>query len=252
MYARDLFLFPAASAILPRMSATTKPRIAIIGYGQFGRFMAKHLRPNATIVPIDSDTDPKKVVLCDIVIFAVPMPSLNAAITAVAPHVEKGALIADVTSVKQAPLALLEAAFPNHEIIGTHPIFGPQSGKHGIAGLPIVVTNVSCGKQRYARIKRFLKEALVLTVIEQTPEQHDFEMARVQALTHLIGRAITELDIASYATNTRSYKHLLELKELLKNDSWELFTTIQNANPAAAAIRSDFITTITNLEKRLH
>lgn len=233
------------------MLDTKKPRVAIIGYGQFGRFMAKHLRPFATIVPVDTDTDPKKVGVCDVVIFAVPMPSLEAAIAAVVPYVRENTLIADVTSVKQIPLALLRGAFPNHEIVGTHPIFGPQSGKHGIVGLPIVVTNVSCRTQRYARIKRFLKDQLSLSVIEQTPEQHDFEMARVQALTHLIGRAITELDIASYATNTKSYTHLLELKELLKNDSWDLFATIQNANPDAATIRKAFSDTIAQLEHRL-
>lgn len=234
------------------MSVTKKLRIAIIGYGQFGRFMAKHLRPFATIVPIDVATDPKKIATCQVVIFAVPMPSLEMAIKRVRPHVSPTALILDVTSVKQAPLALLHTTFPTHEILGTHPIFGPQSGKRGIAGLPIVITNVSFSAQHYKNVKIFLAQTLKLKVIEQTATQHDNEMARVQALTHLIGRAITELDIASYATNTRSYTHLLELKELLKNDSWELFATIQNANPEAKEIRKAFQSTIESLEKRLN
>lgn len=233
------------------MSKTEKQRIAIIGYGQFGRFMAKHLRPFATIVPIDVTTDPKKITACRVVIFAVPMDSLQIAIERIKTHIAPTALIIDVTSVKQAPLAILQETFPAHEILGTHPIFGPQSGKSGIAGLPIVITNVSFSPKHYKRIRTFLARTLKLKVIEQTAVQHDTEMARVQALTHLIGRAITELDIASYATNTRSYAHLLELKELLKNDSWELFATIQNANPEAKQIRDAFMTTITSLEKRL-
>jgi prephenate dehydrogenase len=114
-----------------------------------------------------------------------------------------------------------------------------------------VITNVSCRNERYTALKRFLKQTLALKVIEQTAVQHDEEMARVQALTHLIGRAITELQIGSYATNTKSYSHLLELKELLKNDSWELFVTIQNANPQAEPVRKAFLDTITSLEQRL-
>jgi len=233
------------------MSINKNLNVAVIGYGQFGRFMAKHLRPYVTIVPIDIDTNPKKIASCQVVIFAVPMSALATAITRVREFVSPDALIIDVTSVKQLPLALLETSFPEHEIFGTHPIFGPQSGKNGIAGLPIVVTNVSCSKKHVASLKQFLSRTLKLKVIEQTALQHDNEMARVQALTHLIGRAITELDIASYATNTRSYTHLLELKNLLKNDSWELFETIQTANPEAITVRTAFRDTIARLEKRL-
>lgn len=228
-----------------------KPRIAVIGYGQFGRFMAKNLRPYGTIVPINENTEPKAIAHCDVVIFAVPFDSLPIAISSFKNSIKQTALILDVTSVKQKPLALLKKAFPKNEILGTHPIFGPQSGKHGIKGLSIVLCNVSFTSKHYTAIRKFLKNELELKVIEQTPKQHDTEMARVQALTHLIGRSIAELDIKSYATNTKSYEQLLELKELLKNDSWELFETIQNANPEAKIIRKEFIRTIKNIETKL-
>lgn len=232
-------------------STSTKPRIAIIGYGQFGRFMARHLRPYATIIPIKRDTNPARLTRCQIVIFAVPWQGLADAIASCVPHIATDALIIDVMSVKQAPLQALTAAFPEHAILGTHPIFGPQSGKNGLAGLPLVLCNVSVPATLYRRLKRFCSRELTLKVIEMTPREHDHEMAHVQGLTHLIGRALATMQLPSFVANTRSYEHLLELQRLLKDDSWELFTTIQNHNPEAAAVRAQFQTAINTLEQAL-
>lgn len=233
------------------MSTLPKQKIAIVGYGQFGRFMAKHLKPYFTIIPFTRDTEPKKISSCDVVIFAVPWSGLETAISRLKSHIRPDTLIVDVTSVKQKPLALLQKQFPTHEILGTHPIFGPQSGKNGVKGLPIVLCNISFTKAHYTAVKKLLKETLGLHVIEETAAQHDAEMARVQGLTHFIGRALLHLDIKSYATNTKSYAQLLELKRLLEKDSWELFTTIQNTNPEAKIVRKELLTTLTELERDL-
>lgn len=228
-----------------------KLKVAIVGYGQFGRFMAKHLRPHCIIVPIQRNTAQTKVAACDVVIFAVPWTGLETAVTTLKPHIKPTATIIDVTSVKQKPLALLKKYFPQHEILGTHPIFGPQSGKHGLAGLPIVLCNVSFTPKHLALTKRFLKQTLKLRVIEQTPKEHDASMAKVQGLTHFIGRALVNMNIKSYLTNTKSYEQLLELKSLLEHDSWELFKTIQNTNPESEKVRAEFINELAALEKRL-
>lgn len=228
-----------------------KKRIAIVGYGQFGKFMAKQLRPYATIVPIRRDTDPARVSRCDVVVFAVPWSSHETVAKLLQPHVSSDARIIDVMSVKEKPLQILKSYYPNHEILGTHPIFGPQSGKHGVAGLPIVLCNVSFSKERYAKIKRFLKQELQLKVIEQTPKQHDQDMAEVQGITHFIGRAITAMQVKSRATNTKSYEQLLQLIDLVGGDSWELFKTIQNTNPQAKRVRKRFLAELADLETRL-
>lgn len=228
-----------------------KVKVGILGYGQFGRFMAKHLRPYATIVPIEKNSDPAKLKGCTVVIFAVPYYSLSEAIKTVSEFITPKTLLLDVTSVKQEPLALIQKSFPNNQLLGTHPIFGPQSGKHGIEGLPIVLSNVSFSKTNYAKVKRFLKQTLKLKILEQSPLEHDIEMARVQALTHMIGQLLKTLDIKSYPTNTKSYEQLLELKDLLRDDSWELFETIQNANPEAKKIRHEFTKAVKQIETKL-
>lgn len=228
-----------------------KLRVAIVGYGQFGRFMAKHLRPYCTIVPIQRKTSAQKISACDIVIFAVPWSGLAEVVTKLKPHISSHAVIIDVMSVKQKPLALLTKAFKGHEILGTHPIFGPQSGKHGLTDLPIVLCNVSFTKKHYLAVKRFLRKTLKLKVIEQTAKKHDRDMAHVQGLTHFIGRAIVQMDIKSHATNTKSYEQLLELKNLIGNDSLELFKTIQKTNPEATKVRRNFQKQLHKIEKEL-
>jgi prephenate dehydrogenase len=225
--------------------------VAIVGNGQFGTFMAEWLAPYLEVRLLGRADDVSVVRKVDAVIFAVPFGALPTAIATVKPNVRPETLIMDVTSIKVAPLQLLQEAFPTHQIIVTHPIFGPQSGKNGIAGLPIVVTNVSATAEVYTAICAFLRDTLALRVVEQSADQHDRDMADIQALTHLIGRTLIRLDIKSHDTDTRSYEQLLELCNLLRFDSFELFETIQNGNPHAKAVRDAFRAELDALEEEL-
>jgi prephenate dehydrogenase len=225
--------------------------VGIIGMGQFGRFMSSHLEKQMTVVRYTRHDNPEILTVCDAVIFTVPYNGLLDAILRVKPYIQKNACIIDVTSVKQKPIALLKKHFKRHQILGTHPVFGPQSGANGIEGLPMVVCNVSCDNKTYTSILHFLKKTLQLQVIEQTPKEHDHQMAQIQALTHFVGRALVNLDIPSFSTNTKSYAQLLELKNLLQFDSWELFATIQNTNPEAKKVRKKFLKELLSLEAKL-
>ncbi len=225
--------------------------VGIIGMGQFGTFMAPHLEKQVTVIRYTRHDNSEILSVCDAVIFTVPYSGLLDAILRVKPHIRTDACIIDVTSVKQKPIALLKKYFKGHQILGTHPVFGPQSGANGIEGLPMVVCNVSCDNKTYASILQFLKKTLQLQVIEQTPKEHDYQMAQIQALTHFVGRALVNLDIKSFPTNTKSYAQLLELKQLLEFDSWELFTTIQNTNPEAKKVRKKLLKELLNLEEKL-
>lgn len=228
--------------------------VGIIGKGNFGSFMGSHLEKHLEVSFYDKD-DPdeqlRSVCDSDVVIFAVPFFSLEPIINKTKDLISSNSIICDVTSIKQKPLGLLKTAFPNNQILGTHPIFGPQSGKNGITGLPIVLSNISCTEGVYALIKQFLASKLELKVIEQTPDQHDQEMAYIQGLAHFVGRALKNLDIKDYETSTFSYHQLVELTDLLKDDSWELFRTIQEANPYAQEVRDSLRAELDSLEKKL-
>jgi prephenate dehydrogenase len=118
-------------------------------------------------------------------------------------------------------------------------LFGPQSGKNGIAGLNLVVCPVRT--TRYGNMMKFFSQILKLNVLERSPELHDKQMAYVQALTHFVGRAVNNMDIPDVEQKTPAYQHLIDIKRNLGQDSMDLFLTIENENPYAKDVREQFL-----------
>lgn len=220
--------------------------------------MAKFLRPYCTVSFIRRSDDEKSIARrlqnAHAVIYSVPMVGLENSIARTKPYITQGTIIIDVTSVKVQPLKLLKKHFSKHEILGTHPIFGPRSVQgngNSLHSLPMVLCNETCSSTTYNTIRRFCKDELGCTIIEQTPAEHDHQMAHVQGLAHFIGRALKHMDIQEYATSTHSYHQLIELRDLLAGDSWDLFETIQNTNPEAKQVRKSFMQELKRLESKL-
>lgn len=244
--------------------------VGIFGYGAFGRFMAQHLVPWFRVKAWDRnpsafgegapDNVPgvklasvEEVAGCGKVIFAVPWDSLAEAVTAAAPFLRPGTLVLDVTSVKMGPAELLPRLLPdNVEILCTHPLFGPQSGRDGIAGLRIALCPIRIERDRYYRVCDFLTDKLNLLVLKTNPEKHDREMARVQAVTHFISRALRDVSLTPSPMATRAYEKLQEFSSIVLSDSWDLFLTIQNGNPFAEEMRHNVMREMADLEERLH
>lgn len=249
------------------MEKTSKTKIGIIGYGNFSKFIVPHLAKHAEVyiygradkklelenilnknIKAGSESDLANL---DYLILSVPLNGIEEVCKFYKDEISKKTIIADVTSVKVKPLKLIQKYFKGYKILGTHPIFGPQSGKDGLKDLPMVLSNVSLSDDEYLKIKTFLSEKLKLKIIEKTPEKHDEEMAYIQGLSHFIGRALSVIDIKDFETATKSYGQLLNLKDLLRDDSWELYKTIQNGNPKTVKVRKDFLKVLNNLETKL-
>jgi len=234
--------------------------LGIIGFGQFGQFMAKHLQPHFDVFVYDIQDFQKEaenlsvkfvnleqVASKEIVIIAIPVQFQEELLKEIKVYVKPNALVFDVSSVKVKPVELMQKYLPpSVEIIGTHPIFGPQSGKNGIEGLKMVVCPVRTKHQQ--KIQSFLEDKLKLKVITCTPDEHDQQMAYVMSLTHLIGRAFNSLNIPDLDQKTQSYQYLLNIKENLKYDSLDLFLTIQKENPYGKKIVKEFVNKIKELE----
>ncbi|MBX9850316.1 MAG: prephenate dehydrogenase, partial [Cytophagaceae bacterium] len=181
---------------------------------------------------------------------AIPVQYLEELLLEIKTFVKPKSVIFDLSSVKVKPIDLMLKHLPKDvEIIGTHPLFGPQSGKNGIAGLNIVICPVRTKKN--GNLSRFFSEELKLNVLERTPENHDQQMAYVQALTHFIGRSINEMDIPDVEQKTPAYQYLLDIKRNLGRDSMDLFLTIELENPYAKEVRENFIKELTKLNDRL-
>lgn len=237
--------------------------VGLVGFGNFGQFIVKFLKPYCKITVTDT-TDLSKdatklgvtwgtlnqVISKDIIVLGVPVQFLEGLLISIGSEINPFSLVMDVSSVKVKPVDMMLKYLPETtEIIGTHPLFGPQSGKNGIEGLNLVVCPVRT--ENFDKLVRFFSSILKLNVLERTPFLHDQQMAYVQALTHFIGRTVNEMDIPDVEQKTPAYQHLLDIKKVLGQDSMDLFLTIEVENPFAREVRESFIEKFSSLNDRI-
>ncbi len=155
-----------------------KLNIGIIGFGRFGRFMAKTFCKHANVIAtsrsdytdIANEMGVKYVPLSkmkeflkerlDVIVLATSIVSFERTVKSLSPHLKEyieeekrngsnkhlgmnsypcAPLIVDVLSVKEHPRDILLDLLPEEcDVLCTHPMFGPDSGKHGWDGLRFV------------------------------------------------------------------------------------------------------------------
>ncbi len=245
------------------MHSSTHEKLGLIGLGAFGSLAAGHLRDHFDIVAADAvgraDEAARLGVgwgsiedaaACPYVLLAVPVQSFESLVTAIRDHVQPGALVVDVASVKLATVDIMRRHLPAHaEIVGTHPMFGPQRADAGVAGHRIVVCPVRT--ERLAAMRTFLEEKLGLDVHLCDAEAHDRDIAQTQALAQFVGRALAQLQESESPVRTPGYNQFREVAETVGDDSWELFAAIQKLNPYAAAMREELLGHLEELQRRL-
>lgn len=235
--------------------------VGIVGFGAFGALIAKHLAAHVRLFAYDpvpaaacaacvTFCDLPTIAACEVVILAVPVDQLSTAIAALRPHLRPGTIVVDVGSVKIEPVRIMTAELPAFvEIIGTHPLFGPQSGKDGIRGLKIAWCPVRSRSAR--RLAAFLRKVLGLEVITTTPDAHDRDAAAVQGLTHLIAKVLVRMEPLPTALTTASFELIMRATEMVRHDSPAVYNAIESANPHAAAVRTRFFALADELRQAL-
>lgn len=115
----------------------------------------------------------------DAAIVSVPIERTPAVIEALGPHLPTGCVLADLTSVKGAPVAAMLAAHPG-PVVGLHPLFGPAT-----ATMDQQVVVACPGRQTDAAqwlLDQFTAWGNI--VVSLPAAEHDQLMAIVQALRH--------------------------------------------------------------------
>jgi prephenate dehydrogenase len=135
-------------------------------------------------------------------------------------------------------------------ILGTHPMFGPDSAADSLMGRKIVLCPVRIAPARYAAIRSYLI-AKELVVIETSPSEHDRKIAVSLALPHFIGRSLAGMGAKPQDIDTEGYKRLLHILAVVENDSWQLFEDMHRYNPYAEEARRGFRKAMQVLEKRI-
>ena len=236
--------------------------IGLLGLGAFGRLIVKHLSVHFDIVAHDpaaaSDEQDQlrlgsiaDVGRCDLVILAVPVRDMATAVASLAPHLRPGTIVVDVGSVKVVPTRVMLAGLPPWvDIVGTHPLFGPQSAKAGIRGRKIAICPVR-GRPAALHIAAFLRAVLGLQVFLTSPEDHDREAAHVQGLTHLIAKVLVAMEPLPRRLTTASFDHLMQATEMVRYDAASVFEAIERDNPFAADVRERFFDLAAETRARL-
>ena len=241
--------------------------MGVIGLGAFGQLLVAQMRPHFDLTAYDpspqAQTFARKAgvrlgTLEDCararrVVLAVPVLQIGPVASAIAPYVQAGATVFDVASVKLGPASAMAAALPDHvRIIGTHPLFGPQSAKTGLKGLKVSICPVrGAGPKRVERIISFLRDTLHLDAFLSDADRHDRDMAMVQGLTHLIAKVLDEMEPLPRRQTTLSFDYLVNAMQLVRGDSDELFRAIERENPYSADVRQTFFRLIDELRTSL-
>ena len=121
----------------------------------------------------------------DAVLVCVPIKKTGEVISEITPRMKKGALLADLTSVKATTLEHLRAAAQTGvKPLSIHPLFGPAAD--GLKGKTILVVPVMDGEEEATSAKQLFGEAEIIVV---GPEEHDRAMASVLSLTYFMNMA---------------------------------------------------------------
>lgn len=229
-------------------------KLSIIGFGRFGKTIYNLLKDDFDIVlfsrsKINSNEtklakntiisyDLREVYKSDTVIYAVPISAFDQILSEHHKYFRPDQLLIDMLSVKVYPAEIFKKYLKRTktQALLTHPIFGPDSTKNGFEGLPIVVDKFKTSNDNYDCWLKYFKEKK-LNVIEMTAEEHDKTAANSHGLTHFIGRLLDDFGLQKSPMDTLGTKKLLEIKEQTCNDSWQLFTDLQQYNPYTKNMR---------------
>jgi prephenate dehydrogenase len=234
-----------------------RPTLGLIGYGAFGRLIHPILEKDFEVVVHDAVPSAALAAVrhgtladaarADIVVLAVPVRAMRAVARAIAPLLAPGVLVLDVGSVKCLPAAILAETLPAHAaVIGTHPLFGPQSFARGMAR-KVVLCPVR--GQRAGAVRRWLRSR-GFAVVTTTAEAHDRDMAVAQAMTHMVARLVAKM-VARPRMTTPSFDLLRAATDMVSGDSPAVFDAILKDNPYAPAIQERFFALAETLRREL-
>lgn len=235
--------------------------LTIIGFGIMGHVFARDLKEffNITIwnrsdktgiaknIGVRFEKNLKKAVAdADVILVCVPISVFEQTIKKISAFAKKNALVADVCSVKEMPMVVMERYFEKY--VGMHPLFGKVES---IKNYKIVVCK---GSGDYGDLVNVLKN-VGAKIIQMSASEHDKIIGEIQGITHFIGLGVIEhlkaldkekLEIVS----TPTFDYLLGLAGRMQNNNPEVFLEIQKYNKYARVARKKIFEKLKNIDKK--
>ena len=257
---RAVLTHPTAAAHARRTPPSTPEprRITIVGgNGAMARLLAATLgRHRHAVTPLDADDWSRAPTLlgdADLALIAVPIHETERAIRNAAPHLRPDALLADITSIKAAPVrAMLDAH--RGPVLGLHPMFGPHVSS-------LLAQRIIACPARHPDAAAWLLDAFRAdgaTIIQSVPDEHDRMMVAVQAIRHFTTFALGVF-LADHAVDVpRSlefaspiYRLEIDIVSRLFAQSPDLYLSIMSATGERTAAITDLAHTVSTLARAL-
>jgi arogenate dehydrogenase (NADP+) len=236
--------------------------IGVYGLGRFGFFWAHLLAQHFSVSAYSRSAERKtpsgveritedELLRLPVLFICTSISAFDQVIERIAGRLSPGTLLLDTCSVKTYPVRVMERYVPEGvEILATHPMFGPDSAKDGVGGLPMVLCPVRISSKTLEWWRGFF-QGLGLRVMIMSPQQHDREAAFTQGITHFVGRVLADLNLKESDIATLGYVKLLEIKEQTCNDPWQLFLDLQRFNPYTQEMRTRLNQSLTRILEQL-
>jgi len=217
------------------------------GRGSMGRFFARWFQQSDyELRVLDREDWPKVETLAagiDLCVLAVPIDVTPAVAARIAPHLPRGCVLADITSLKTEPLKAMLSVHPG-PVLGLHPLFGPTT-----TTMDKQIIVVTPGRDLPAG--QWLLDQLRVwgnVLVETSPAEHDEIMGIVQALRHFatfaFGQFLCSRGVPIFRTLELSspiYRLELAMVGRLFAQDPELYAEIVFATPERQALLKQFV-----------
>ncbi|PLX20651.1 hypothetical protein C0584_05420 [Candidatus Parcubacteria bacterium] len=252
----------------------TKKKFLIIGFGRFGKLSASIFKKYFEVQIFDNNIttekikaakiigvnliNPKELNNADFIFLTVPISRTEETIKNISNKLKEGSLVMDACSVKTLPCKWLNKYLPkNVQILGTHPMFGPNTSHYNLEkqswdlkNMQIVLCPQRVEPKTYKQIKDVFMD-LGLKIIETTPSNHDKQNARTLSFVHFLGRSLWDAGFREQEIYTPGYKDILRIFGHTTNDDWRLFFDMNKFNPYSTGVRENFLKSCSKIENRL-
>jgi len=194
-------------------------RAAVLGLGLIGGSLMHAIRHNGLdVVGYDVDaqtaaaasaagfpvtpTDAAAVRGADLVVLAMPLPQLADALRSLAPHLEPGALLTDVGTLKAPVLSAVREVVPRANFVGGHPLAGTEESGWGATD-PLLFRDApwtltiepDTDLGAWLRLAELVCD-LGAKPVPTTASEQDAAVARVIGLPHVLAEALALTGLA--------------------------------------------------------
>lgn len=238
-------------------------RFGVIGFGRFGQLWANRLVPYGEVLVYEKNlrriaakpqirmTNLQDTVQTDVLFILVPISEFENVCVQIKPILHPDTLVVDCCSVKIHSIEVMKRTFPSEQAwLATHPLFGPDSTEKngGLKGQKIVICENQSVQDTQSKLWAVFQE-MGLEIVVMTPQEHDINMARSQALMHFLGRGLASLGLDKQTLATPGFHALLDMQKTINNDQMQLFLDIQRYNVYTREMRRSLLEVLTKIHQ---